>query len=76
MQLVAAREAEALAYGPVPEPIRDTWNQAAVMLGRLGGSKGGTAWAAKLSKVRRTEIAKTAAAKCWEAKRVPQSGKV
>lgn len=38
---------------------------AAVALGRKGGLKGGKARAAKLSKKRRTEIAKKAAAARW-----------
>ena len=40
-------------------------NPAAVALGRLGGLKGGKARAAKLSKKRRSEIAKKAAAARW-----------
>ncbi|HYD88421.1 MAG TPA: hypothetical protein VEA80_13175 [Vitreimonas sp.] len=41
-------------------------NPAAVALGRLGGLKGGKARAKALSKKRRSEIAKKAAAKRWE----------
>lgn len=41
-------------------------NPAAVALGRLGGLKGGKARAAKLSKKRRQEIARKAAAKRWK----------
>ena len=40
-------------------------NPAAVELGKLGASKGGKARAKKLSKKRRTEIAKKAAAARW-----------
>jgi hypothetical protein len=40
-------------------------NPAAVELGRLGGFKGGKACAVKLSKKRRAEIAKKAAAARW-----------
>ena len=40
-------------------------NPAAVMLGRLGGLKGGRARAAKLSSKRRKEIAKKAANTRW-----------
>ena len=40
-------------------------NPAAVALGRLGGLKGGKARAAKLSKKRRSEIAREAALKRW-----------
>jgi len=41
-------------------------NPAAVELGRLGGLKGGHARAAKLSKKRRSEIAKKAAKARWK----------
>ncbi len=40
-------------------------NPAAVALGKLGGKKGGPARAAKLSKKRRSEIAKKAAEARW-----------
>jgi hypothetical protein len=40
-------------------------NPAAVALGRLGGSKGGKARAAKLSAKRRSDIAKRAARARW-----------
>lgn len=40
-------------------------NQAAVMLGRLGGKKGGPARAAKLSPRKRKAIAKKAAQARW-----------
>lgn len=40
-------------------------NAAAVELGRMGGLKGGTARAAKLSPERRAEIARMAAAARW-----------
>ena len=40
-------------------------NPAAVMLGRLGGKKGGKARAKKLSPKRRSEIAKMAAIARW-----------
>lgn len=43
-------------------------NPAAVELGRLGGSKGGKARAAKLSAKRRSEIAKNAARARWQRK--------
>ncbi len=42
-------------------------NPAAVALGRLGGLKGGPARMAKLSKKRRSEIAKLAAKVRWSA---------
>ena len=41
-------------------------NAAAVALGRLGGQKGGPARAKKLSKKKRSEIAKKAAAARWK----------
>ncbi len=43
-------------------------NPAAVMLGRLGGQKGGKARAKSLTPERRKEIAKKAAASRWKAK--------
>lgn len=43
----------------------DGKNAAAVALGRLGGLKGGTARANRLTPERRAEIAKLAAAKRW-----------
>lgn len=46
-------------------PEEDTRNPAAVVLGRLGASKGGKARAQKLSKKRRTDIAKRAARARW-----------
>ena len=50
---------------PEPEPPK---NPAAVELGRLGGLKGGKARATKLSKKRRSEIAKKAAQARWSRK--------
>jgi len=44
-------------------------NAAAVALGRLGGLKGGPARAKKLSKKKRSEIAKKAATARWKGKR-------
>lgn len=43
-------------------------NAAAVMLGRLGGLKGGKARAQKLTVARRKEIARKAAASRWSKK--------
>ncbi len=48
-----------------PEPD-DGKNPAAVALGRLGGKKGGPARAKKLSKERRSEIARKAAEARWK----------
>jgi hypothetical protein len=58
----------AAATGEVKEsPSPDsTKNPAAVALGRLGGLKGGNARAEKLSKEKRSEIAKLAAAARWK----------
>jgi hypothetical protein len=44
-------------------------NPAAVALGRLGASKGGKARAAKLSPMRRSEIARQAILARWAAKK-------
>jgi hypothetical protein len=50
-----------------PEPQTDDGkNPAAVALGRLGGLKGGKARAAKLSKSKRSAIAKKAAVARWK----------
>lgn len=46
--------------------VEDGKNLAAVMLGRLGGLKGGKARASKLSAEKRSEIAKKAAAARWK----------
>ncbi len=51
-----------IATGEIEETTDDGKNKAAVELGR----KGGRARAEKLSKKRRSEIAKKAAAKRWE----------
>ena len=53
-----------------PESAKpDTRNQNAVSLGRLGASKGGRARADKLSKSRRSEIARKAAKARWRKKK-------
>ena len=63
-QLAAQILAEAL--GDVPElTTKGKKNPAAVALGRLGGLKGGKARAANLSKAKRSEIARKAAAARW-----------
>ena len=49
----------------VEEPAKPEKNPAAVALGRLGGKKGGPARAKKLSKKRRSEIARMAARARW-----------
>jgi hypothetical protein len=54
------------------EPLNGR-NPAAVALGRMGGLKGGPARAKKLSKARRSKIAKKAALARWKSKAKPQS---
>lgn len=56
-----------LATGEATEPqlTNEGKNPAAVVLGRLGGLKGGKARAAKLSRKKRSEIAKIAAKARW-----------
>jgi len=56
------------ATGEEPTPTPPEKNKAAQELGRLGGLKGGTARAAKLTPEQRSEIAKKAAQKRWETK--------
>ncbi len=51
-----------------PELTPDERHAAAVALGRLGGKKGGPARMKKLSKKRRSEIARKAAQARWEKK--------
>lgn len=53
------------AIGGDPKDWADGKNPAAVVLGRLGGLKGGKARAAKLSADERSEIARRAAAARW-----------
>lgn len=53
---------------PAPPPAK---NPAAVALGKLGASKGGKARAEKLSKNRRSQIAKQAAAARWAKPKTP-----
>lgn len=59
-----------MATGNAPPETRaeDGKNPAAVALGRLGGLKGGKARAAKLTKKKRSEIAKIAAKARWGVK--------
>jgi hypothetical protein len=56
------------AIGEIPVDVPDDSgkNPAAVVLGRLGGLKGGNARAAKLSAEQRSEIAKKAAQSRWQ----------
>jgi len=59
-ELAAFLVAQATAEGKPPK------NAAAVALGRLGGKAGGPARAKKLSKRRRSEIARKAAKARWK----------
>jgi len=54
-----------LAASIVEQATGEGKNPAAVMLGRLGGLKGGKARAARLSAERRSEIARKAANARW-----------
>jgi len=58
--------AKSIVEQATAESAKPEKNPAAVALGRLGGLKGGKARAAKLSKKRRSEIAKRAALVRWE----------
>lgn len=51
---------------PLPPEPPDTRNPAAVALSKLGASKGGKARAASLSKRKRIQIARKAAAARWK----------
>jgi len=55
-----------LAYFTLmPKPVKKKKNAAAVALSKLGASKGGIARAEKLSKQRRSEIARKAVLARW-----------
>ena len=64
-QLAGTIVDEATSEDKAPEYEK---NPAAVALGRLGGKKGGPARAKKLTKERRSEIAKKAAKARWQQK--------
>ncbi len=59
------QDVNVLAADIVAEATGDEKNPAAVALGRLGGLKGGPARKKKLSKKRRSEIARKAARARW-----------
>jgi hypothetical protein len=60
-----------ISTGNAPtEPPQPETNPAAVALGRLGGAKGGKARAKSLTAKRRKDIARKAAVKRWEKKRL------
>ena len=64
------QDVNVLAADIVAEATGDSEkNPAAVALGRLGGLKGGKARAKKLSKKRRSEIARKAARARWAAQK-------
>ena len=54
------------SVGEAPEPEDDGKNPAAVVLGRLGGLKGGKARAKSLTPEQRSDIARAAAAARWK----------
>jgi len=58
-----------IATGQVEDSIEDGKNIHAVNLGRLGGLKGGTARAKKLSPAQRKKAARTAARARWDRKK-------
>ena len=65
-----AKTIVSLATGETVEVLHDSGkNPAAVMLGRLGGLKGGKARAKALSPRKRSEIARNAAKKRWGKRR-------
>ncbi len=59
---------DATAEELLKKAVEEGKNPAAVLLGRLGGLKGGKARAAKLSAEKRSEIAKKAAETRWNNK--------
>ena len=65
-QLAKSIVDEATMEELLQKATEDGKNPAAVMLGRLGGLKGGKARAAKLSAAQRREIAKKAANTRWQ----------
>ncbi len=65
-QLAKSIVEQATGDTPAVVPVEDGKNAAAVALGRLGGLKGGKARAEKLSKEKRSEIARKAAAARWK----------
>ena len=67
-QLAASIVDDATAGKLLQKAVEDGKNPAAVMLGRLGGLKGGKARAVSLSAEKRSEIAKKAAIARWKSK--------
>ena len=66
MQRRLSTKAEPKETQQISDKDRALRSQAASILGKLGGSKGGKIRAANLSKERRTEIAKNAAEARWK----------
>ena len=65
-EIAASIVAQVSGQAPLSSPeAQDKRNPAAVALGRLGGLKGGTARAKKLSAKKRSAIAKKAARARW-----------
>jgi hypothetical protein len=67
LNVLASDIVDEATEGPKPEP-EDTRDPAAVELGRRGGLKGGRARAKRLTKKRRSEIARIAAQARWAKK--------
>lgn len=65
MNTIAARTEADAPGDDAPVEITDEMRAAAAAFGRIGGKIGGPARAASLSKKRRSEIAKKAAAARW-----------
>jgi len=59
---------------PIPKTEQKEKNPHAVALGKLGGSKGGFARAAKLTKREQSEIGRKAAMARWKAARLTKGG--
>ena len=66
VQEATGEEAEPTPQEALQEPTPEERHAAAVVLGRLGGKKGGKARAEKLTPEQRTEIAKKAAQSRWQ----------
>jgi hypothetical protein len=71
MNQAAARIVAKSTGQPIPQINK---NPHAVALGKLGGSKGGLARAAKLSKAEQSEIGRKAAQARWNAARLTKHG--
>jgi len=68
METIAARSEADAPDVEAPVEITDAMRAAAAAFGRMGGKLGGPARAASLSKKRRSEIARKAAAARWDVK--------